>query len=71
MSIENWLQLINISAVTLVGLIGIVTARKLKTISITLDGRLTQLLALNAKASHAEGVIQEKNEATAAKNLLP
>ena len=60
MAIENWLQLLNICAVAGVGLIGLWTSRRLGSISVSLDGRLSELLALTAKSSHAEGVEQQK-----------
>lgn len=61
-NVENWLQLVNILAVASVGLIGIYTARNLKTVSVSLDGRLEELLKLTAKSSHAEGMAQERKD---------
>ena len=36
------------------------TTEKLNGISVTIDGRLSELLALTAKSSHAEGVVEGK-----------
>jgi len=65
MTTENWLTLVGIGSTLITSLISLagvlVINRKQKQLTISVDGRLSQLLALTAKASHAEGVVQERN----------
>jgi len=42
--------------------LGIINRSKLGAVSEQVDGRLTELLALTRKSSHAEGVLQQKHD---------
>lgn len=53
---QNWLQLVIVVIVLLNGFIAWRTSRQVRQVKIEVDGRLTQLLALTAKSSHAEGM---------------
>jgi hypothetical protein len=47
---------------TIAAVVSIFNRKKLEKVSDQVDGRLTELLALTRKSSHAEGVLQQKDD---------
>lgn len=51
----SWLQLAIVVLILLNGIIGLITVRSIRTVHIMINSRLSELLALTAKSSFAEG----------------
>lgn len=60
MTTEQWLQLASLGIGLLTAIIGLVVARQVRNVSVSVDGRLSQLLSLTEKSSHAEGMEQQR-----------
>lgn len=65
MSAESWITIITSLTALVTALGGLATVLiKLGKIEIQIDGRLTQLLELTKKSSHAEGMVDQKRTET-------
>lgn len=63
MDIGNVIALISATAALVAAIASFAALfTKLRTLEVKIDGRLTQLLTLTAKSSHAEGELDEKSK---------
>lgn len=53
---SGWMQLLNTIGLIIVGILAYINRLEVKTLSVNVDGRLTQLLELTKVSSHAEGM---------------
>jgi len=54
---------------TLAAILGLLNRSKLGAVSVQMDGRMSELLALTRKSSHAQGVKDEQNRPSPRPNL--
>lgn len=57
-----WLQIINTLGLLGIAWLGYLSRKDIKDVHVLINSRLTQLLELTQKSSHAEGVLEGKDE---------
>jgi hypothetical protein len=63
-SLTDFIQLIGVVVAAFSALIALRVSMQVQKVAINVDGRLSQLLALTSKSSHAEGVEEQRKKET-------
>lgn len=57
-----WIQAINTFGILGIAVLGYLNRKDIREVHVLINSRLTQLLELTKKSSHAEGVLEGKDE---------